>query len=103
MGHARSLVQSQRSRCRRARHHHHSRPPCQSRLSHLLARPRLRPFRRQPARPENFQRGQARVEFLSSPPAPERIPPPPTEQTTKKPPASAANRAALPIKTSTPS
>src|SRR5205814_6612786 len=36
-------------------------------LSHLLACPRIRPFRRQPARPENFQRRQARIEFLASP------------------------------------
>ncbi len=39
----------------------------QSRLSHLLARPRLRPLRRQPARPESLQRRQAIAEFLAGP------------------------------------
>jgi len=34
---------------------------------HLLARPRLRPFRGQSARPENFQRRQTSPEFFSSP------------------------------------
>src|SRR2546430_15257748 len=63
MGHAGPLDDVDRQRRRRAGHTGHPGPSEEPRLPDLLARPGLRPVRRQPARPEGFHQWQGVGEF----------------------------------------
>ena len=63
LGHARQVDDARRHGRRPAGDDRHPRPPRQPGLPDLLARARLRPVRRQPARPGGVQRGQGEAEL----------------------------------------